>query len=87
MSLPLGLQTMGVYSIGTVMPFPLELSLNNKQFKFLLFSVLYMLYLEAITQGCSFKYVFFKIRQIQHTDERYECITMIVKINIIIWVK
>ena len=30
MSLPLGLQTMGVYSIGTVMPFPLELSLNNK---------------------------------------------------------
>ena len=30
MSLPLGLQTMGVYSIGTIMTFSLGLSLNNK---------------------------------------------------------
>ena len=38
------------------------------EFKFLLFSVLYMLYLEAITQGCSLKYVFFKTRQTRHTE-------------------
>ena len=52
------------------MPFPLGLSLNiehslNSE---VLFYVSHMLYLEATTQVCSLKYVFFKTRETRHTE-------------------
>ena len=45
-----------------------------------------MLCLKAVTQGCSLKYVLFKTRQTRHNEQRYERITMIDRINIIILV-
>ena len=42
----------------------IEHSLNSK----VLFSVLHMLHLEATTERCSLKYVFFKTRQNKHTE-------------------
>ena len=42
--------------------------------------------LEATTERCSLKYVFFKTRESRHTRERYEYIAMTGKINIIIFV-
>ena len=75
--------TMGVYSIRTIMSFPLGLcSVGAKnyafcigskfkrwaKFKFLSFSISHMLYLKAITRGCYLKYVLFKTRQSRHTE-------------------
>ena len=59
-----------VYSLCTIMPFPLGLNSTRAKHhafsngaNFEQFSVLHILYLEAILQGCSLKYVFFKTRQ------------------------
>ena len=53
-----------------MMPFPLGLSLDiehslNSQ---VLFSVSHIPYLEAISQGCSLKYVLLKTRQTRHIE-------------------
>ena len=41
-----------------------------------------MLYLEATTEKCSLKYVFFKTRETRHTEYKYEHIKTTEKINI-----
>ena len=62
---------MKVYSIGAyTMPFRSGLCLNIKHSWIpkhcCPFSILYRLYLEAVTEKCSLKYVFFKTRERRH---------------------
>ena len=45
-----------------------------------------MLYLEVTTKRCVLKYTFFKIQQTRPAEERYEHITTIEKIDIIVLV-
>ena len=77
---------MGLYSTGAILPFPLELyspGVKNHAFSLglslniehslnsqVLFSESHILYLEAITHGCSLKYMFFKTQQTIHTEKR-----------------
>ena len=70
------------------MSFPLGLFLNIEYHlnSLVLFSLTHMLYLEATTERCSLKYVFFKTRETWHTEQRYEHITIIEKFNIVILV-